>query len=357
MISPVTKIAMELHVLVIDDQASNALLVAEILSGIGPNVRVSTFNQPLDAMRYAEAHCLDLVVTDYSMPDIDGIEVIRLLRRMEHLAELPIVVITAIEDLKVRYAALDAGAADFLTRPINPRECQARCRNLLTMRSLQLQTQRHALVLEQRIAEVTEDLQNRNMEMLRRLAVVAEKRDTDTGQHLVRMSRYSAHLARTIGLDDSEVRTMEMAAPLHDIGKIGIPDDILLAQRPLTEKEQRVMRTHPSIGYQMLEGSKSDSMIMSAEIAHYHHECFDGTGYPAGLRGDDIPLPARIVAIADVWDALLSRRPYKMPWTLSASVDLIRNGAGTQFDPLLVDAFLSDLGALGAIREEVRDAA
>ena len=343
---------MRQNVLVIDDQTSNALLVAEILSGISADIDVVTFAQPLEAVRYAAENPLDLVITDFSMPEFDGLGVIRQLKRMEHLFDLPIVVVTALDDMDVRYAALDAGAADFLTRPINHRECQARCRNLLKMRLFQLQNKRHAEVLQQRVAEVSEDLQQRNMEMLQRLAVVAEKRDSETGQHLLRMARYSMLLAREVGFSEAEVHVIGMAAPLHDIGKIGIPDEILLAPRRLSESELVVMRTHPVIGYEMLQGSTSESMKMSADIAHYHHERFDGSGYPTGLRGQDIPLSARIVAVADVWDALLSTRPYKTPWTEEAAVDLLRRGAGVQFDPRLVDAFLANLNTLREIRSE-----
>jgi len=343
---------MRQNVLVIDDQRSNSLLIAEILSGISASVAIRTFDQPLEAVKYAADHALDLVVTDFSMPDLDGIGVIRLMKQMDHLVDLPIVVVTASEDLAIRYAALDAGAADFLIRPINPRECQSRCRNLLNMRAFQLQNKRHAEILQQRVAEVTEDLQSRSMEMLRRLAVVAEKRDSETGQHLVRMARYSKLLARETGFSETEVHVIGMAAPLHDIGKIGIPDEILLAPRRLTDSELVIMRTHPDIGYEMLQGSTSESMKMSADIARYHHERFDGGGYPLGLRGADIPLSARIVAVADVWDALLATRPYKKPWTEDAAIELLRRGAGTQFDPTLVDAFLANLDTLRTIRLE-----
>lgn len=348
---------MRQNVLVIDDQTSNALLVAEILSGISTDIDVVTFTRPLEAVRYAADHPLDLVITDFSMPELDGLGVIRLLKRMEHLFDLPIVVVTALGDMDVRYAALDAGAADFLTRPINHRECQSRCRNLLKMRLFQLQNKRHAEVLQQRVAEVSEDLQNRNMEMLQRLAVVAEKRDSETGQHLLRMARYSTLLAREAGFSEANVHVIGMAAPLHDIGKIGIPDEILLAPRRLTESELRIMRTHPEIGYEMLQGSTSESMKMSADIARHHHERFDGSGYPLGLRGQDIPLSARIVAVADVWDALLSTRPYKRPWTEEAAIDMLRRGAGAQFDPMLVDAFLANLDTLRSIRREAAQSA
>jgi response regulator RpfG family c-di-GMP phosphodiesterase len=301
---------MRQNVLVIDDQTSNAMLVAEILSGISMDIDVVTFAQPLEAVRYAAENPLDLIITDFSMPELDGLGVISRLKRLEHLFDVPIVVVTAHEGMDVRYAALDA------------------------------------------VAEVTEDLQSRSMEMLRRLAVVAEKRDSETGQHLVRMARYSKLLARETGFSESEVHVIGMAAPLHDIGKIGIPDGILLAPRRLSDSELAIMRTHPDIGYEMLQGSTSESMKMSADIARYHHERFDGSGYPLGLRGEDIPLSARIVAVADVWDALLTARPYKRPWTEEAAIDMLRRGAGAHFDPTLVDAFLANLEALRSIRHE-----
>lgn len=346
---------MSQRAIVIDDQSSNLLLVSEILSGIAPDLEITTFIDPREAIRCAATAAVDLVVTDFSMPLMNGIDVIRELRLMEHLADLPIVMVTAMDDMDLRYAALDAGASDFLTRPINARECQARCRNLLRMHALQIQTRRHAEILSLRVAEVTSDLQNRNMEMLQRLAVAAEKRDTDTGAHLVRMSRYSAMLAETIGFSEMDVHVIAMAAPLHDIGKIGIPDGILLAPRRLTESELLIMRTHPEIGHDMLRGSTSEAMKMSADIARHHHERFDGGGYPDRLGGEDIPLSARIVAVADVWDALLSPRPYKRPWTEDEAITLLRNGAGTQFDPELVDTFLGELDKLRRIRREVAD--
>jgi len=343
---------MRQNVLVIDDQTSNAMLIAEILSGISLDIDVVTFVRPLEAVRYAAENPLDLVVTDFSMPELDGLGIIRQLKGMEHLFDVPIVVVTAHEGMDVRFAALDAGAADFLTRPINQRECQSRCRNLLRMRMFQLQNKRHAEVLQQRVAEVTEDLQSRTMEMLRRLAVVAEKRDSETGQHLVRMARYSKLLARETGFNDAEVHVIGLAAPLHDIGKIGIPDGILLAPRRLTDGELAIMRTHPDIGYEMLQGSTSELMKMSADIARHHHEWFNGGGYPLGLRGEEIPLSARIVAVADVWDALLTTRPYKRPWPEEAAIDHLRGGAGAQFDPMLVEAFLANLESLRSIRHE-----
>lgn len=336
-------------VMIVDDQSSNLHLLSELILGVVPDARITTFGSPFDALNFAAEHHLDLVLTDYRMPEINGIGVIARLRAYPHLGELPIVMVTAVEDMAVRYDALDAGANDFLTRPINLRECGARCRNLLTLRAYQLQTLQHAQVLETRIAEVLASEYENKMAMLHHLARVAEMRDSDTGEHLIRMSRYSALLARRIGLDDATVQLVSLAAPLHDIGKIAIPDSILLAPRRLTPDELEIMRTHSVRGHEMLNGSKADSMKMSADIARHHHERYDGKGYPDGLGGEDIPLSARIVAIADVFDALMSKRPYKVAWSLDEIRDWMDSQSGKHFDPVLLDAFLGDLPSLETV--------
>jgi two-component system, response regulator RpfG len=336
-------------VLIIDDQSTNLHLMTEVVHAVAPGARVATYNRPIDALAFAAENHIDMVLTDYRMPEMNGIGVIRQLRAYPHLAELPIVMITAVEDLSVRYEALDIGANDFLTRPINLRECCARCRNLLTMRIYQLQARQHTRLLEERIAEVVASEREQKMATLQHLARVAEMRDSDTGEHLLRMARYSALLARCVGLDDAKVHLVSMAAPLHDLGKIAIPDNILLAPRRLTPEELAIMRTHSMRGYEMLSGSRADSMQMSAAIARHHHERYDGKGYPDGLAGEDIPLWARIVAIADVFDALMSKRPYKAAWNFAEVLDWMRSESGKHFDPVLLDAFLSDLPALQGI--------
>lgn len=328
-------------VMIVDDQFTNLHLMTEVVHAVAPEARVSTFSRPTEALSFAAENHLDLVLTDYRMPEMTGIGVIRQLRAYPHLAELPIVMVTAVEDMAVRYEALDVGANDFLTRPINLRECCSRCRNLLTMRAYQLQNRQHALILEERITEVLASEREHKMEMLQHLARVAEMRDSDTGEHLVRMSRYSALLARRIGLDDATVHLVSMAAPLHDLGKIAIPDEILLAPRALTRDELVVMRGHSIRGYEMLSGSRAYSMQMSADIARHHHERYDGGGYPDGLAGEEIPLSARMVAIADVFDALMSKRPYKAAWEFSEVLIWMRSEAGKHFDPALLEAFLS----------------
>lgn len=329
-------------IMIVDDQSTNCHLLAEISYGFCPAGNILSFDDPLAAVAYANSHQVDLVLTDYRMPQMNGVMLIRSLRAMKHLIDPPIICITAIDDQQVRYDALNAGANDYLSRPIDYLECAARCRNLLNMRRFQLATLQHTKELEERVEQVIQDLEKKKMETLFRLAKVAEQRDTDTGAHLNRIGRYSALLSRRMGCDESFMAILEMAAPLHDIGKVAIPDSILLAKRSLTPEEWDIMQTHTIIGHAMLSGGDSEHMMVAAEIARSHHEKFDGSGYPDGLSGQDIPISARILAVVDVYDALTSKRPYKEAWSGKNAREYLRQQAGKHLDPELVNIFLAD---------------
>jgi response regulator RpfG family c-di-GMP phosphodiesterase len=337
------------EIMIVDDQSANLHLLAEIARGFCPGARIVTFDNPLAAVSHAGTNALDLILTDYRMPQMDGVMLIRTLRALPNQEEVPIICVTASDDRHIRYEALDAGANDYLSRPLDYRECAARCRNLLNMRRLQLVTMDHAKALEERVEQVVQDLQRKKMDTLFRLAKVAEQRDPDTGAHLGRIGRYSRLLARRIGCDDAWIDMLELAAPLHDIGKVAIPDNILLAERRLTEDEWSVMKTHTLIGYTMLAGTESEDLLLAAEIARSHHEKFDGSGYPDALAGTAIPLSARILAVVDVYDALTSKRPYKEAWPLEQARDYLRRESGKHLDPELVSAFLTDFDAIAEI--------
>ncbi len=328
-------------VLIVDDQPTNCHLLTEIARGFCPEGQIVAFCDPFAAVEFAQGHDVDLVLTDYRMPQMTGVELVRALRRLEHLHEPPIVCITAVEDVQIRYEAFDAGANDYLNRPLDYRECAARCRNLLNMRRFQLATLQHAQSLERKVEQVVQDLQKKKMDTLLRLAKVAEQRDTDTGAHLSRIGRYASVLSRGLGFDDNYASMIELASPLHDIGKVAIPDSILLARRTLTVEEWEVMRTHTIIGHAMLAGGDSEPLMVAAEIARSHHEKFDGSGYPDHLAGNDIPVSARILAVVDVYDALTSRRPYKEPWSYEQAEGYLREQSGKHLDPDFVQAFLS----------------
>jgi two-component system response regulator RpfG len=262
-----------------------------------------------------------------------------------------------VNDREVRYRALEAGATDFLIRPIDRLECGARCRNLLSLRRHEIQKKNRTRVLEQKIDEATRELRRREVDTLFRLAKAAEQRDKVTGLHLVRMAKYSALIARGVGLSQGEQDVIELASPMHDIGKIGIPDRILQHPGALEAYDLEVMRTHARIGYDLLKDSSSGYLQTAAVIALGHHERYDGSGYPTGLRGEHIPLEARIVAVADVYDALTSVRPYKAAWPIDRALEYVREQGGRHFDPGLVEVLFAVHDEVVAIGEKFADPA
>jgi two-component system response regulator RpfG len=316
---------------------------------------VEGFARPVDAVLWATRHIADLVVIDYMMPEMNGIELAKRLRALPGYEHVPIMMVTAHDDRKVRYDALDAGVTDFLIKPVDARECMARCRNLLTLRRQQLALEDKRRLLEGMVEEATREVRDREKETLMRLARAGEFRDEETGYHLVRMAHYSRLIADTIGLEREEAETIELAAPLHDIGKIGIPDQILLKKDRLDGMEWDTMRSHPLIGHEILKGSASKYVRMGSLIALGHHEKYDGSGYPNGLVSDHIALCARIVAVADVYDALTSARPYKKAWNSEEAFAFLRQQRGKHFDPHLVDAFIGVQRVVERIQREMRD--
>ncbi len=344
-----------LKILVIDDQSTGRIVLSEIMRGLDSSLEVTTFADPLEAIEFARRHAVDMVLTDYKMPNLDGIEVIRRLRRIFGYEDVPIVCITVVNDREVRYRALEAGATDFLIRPIDRLECGARCRNLLSLRRHEILKKNRTRILEQKIDEATRELRRREVETLFRLAKAAEQRDKVTGMHLVRMAKYSALIAKGVGLSSAEQDAIELAAPMHDIGKIGIPDRILQNPGRLDGNDLRVMQSHARIGYDMLKDSSSGYLQMAAVIALGHHEKYDGSGYPTGLRGEHIPLEARIVAIADVYDALTSVRPYKPAWPVEEALTYMDEHAGQHFDPKLVEILSREREEVLSIGERFAD--
>jgi response regulator RpfG family c-di-GMP phosphodiesterase len=267
------------------------------------------------------------------MPEMDGLEFIRRIRAHRDRDDLPILMVTASHERDVRYNALDCGASDFLTKPIDGREFEARLRNMLKLREARLASEHRAETLAAEVRRATADILDRERETITRLSRAAEFRDPETGAHIQRMSHYSALIARALGLGEGLAEALLMAAPMHDVGKLGIPDTILLKPGRLTPEEFAVMKRHPQIGHDILKGSSSSILRLGATIALTHHEKFDGSGYPHGLAGESIPIEGRIVAVADVFDALTSSRPYKPAWPMSRAISLLREGRGSHFDP------------------------
>lgn len=342
-------------VLILDDQATSRTILAQVVRGIGSGIIVQEETSPSAALAWAVAHPADLVLADYLMPDMNGVEFIKRLRLLPGYQLVPVIMITIKQDMETRYAALDAGMTDFLTKPVDMRECLSRCRNLLTLRQQQLALEDKSRSLETLVGQATEEIHQREKETLMRLARAGEYRDTDTAKHLLRMSRYSRLLAEAFGLPEEEAELIELAAPLHDIGKIGIPDSILRKNGPLSEEETTIMRRHPIIGHDILENSPSKYLRLGGEIALAHHERYDGSGYPFGTSGQEIPLSARIVAIADVLDALTSVRPYKSAWSIESAMQYILAQSGRHFDPELVKIMLTLGEAVQKIQLEFAD--
>jgi putative two-component system response regulator len=297
----------------------------------------------------------DLIIVDYMMPELDGIEFIRLVREMPGRQLVPILMITANDQKQIRYSALDIGANDFLTKPIDKVEFLARARNMLSLNEARKHMADHASWLAGEVRKATQEIVQRERETVFRLAKAAEYRDPETGAHILRMAHYSRLIARELGLSEEDQQLLLEAAPMHDIGKVGIADKILLKPGRLSAEEFEIMKQHAIFGYELLAGSSSRLLQVAAEIAKGHHEKFDGSGYPAGVSGDDIPIFSRIVAVADVFDALTSERPYKKAWEMEAAADFLRSGAGTHFDPACVKAFLSSWSDVQLVRSKYQE--
>jgi two-component system, response regulator RpfG len=342
-------------VLIVDDLFSSRLLLAEIVRQIDGKLNLELFDTPSRALEYARNNRVDMVLTDYKLPEFDGVQLVRQIRSLPHCIDVPIVVITVVDDRRVRYEALEAGATDFLIKPLDEHETRARCANLLDLRRHKIVLSDQARVLQYQVDKSVAEIHERELETLSKLAKAGEFRDRTTGNHLTRMARYSALIGTNLGLAPETVHVLEVAAPMHDIGKIGIPDSILLKEGPLTPEEDGVMKTHPRIGYDILKGSPSKYLSMGAIIALGHHEKFDGSGYPNGLHGEDIPIVGRVVAVADVFDALVSERPYKHAWTIEEGFAYLQGQKGKHFDPRCVEAFISGEARVREIRQQYAD--
>jgi len=340
------------RILVIDDEQANVRLLERILEGAG-YARVRSTTDPEAVLGLVETFRPDLLLLDLKMPRMDGFEILGLLPSVvPSLPDLPVLVLTADAGQEVKRRALAGGARDFLTKPFDVDEVLLRIANMLDIRFLTLSLQIENTTLEERVRDRTRELEESHIETFERLALAAEYRDDDTGQHTRRVGRMAALLAQELGLGDEDVRLLEPAAGLHDVGKIGIPDSILLAPRKLTVEEFDVVKTHTTIGAKIMSGSRSPLMMMAEEIAWSHHERWDGNGY-VGAVGVEIPLMGRITTVADVFDALTHERPYKEAWPLGEAIAEIQAQRGRQFDPHVVDAFLTiqeqvALAALGA---------
>jgi len=327
------------RILVVDDQETNALLLQAVLARAGYTA-VETMSDPMAVLARCAQEPPDLLLLDWHMPGRSGAEI---LEDIAFLTEepnwMPVLVLTADVAPDTKRRALSLGARDFLTKPIDVPEVLLRVRNLLQTRYLRVELQKNNDLLHERVSLRTQELEDAKLEILDRLALAAEYRDDATGQHAYRIGRTSELIALELGLETHQAALIGQAARLHDIGKIGIADDLLLKPGKYTAEELGAMELHPAIGARILSGSTNELLRMAEQIALTHHERWDGSRYPLGLAGEEIPLAGRIVAVADVFDALTHERPYKEAWSISDAVAEIVSQSGRQFDPAIVEAF------------------
>lgn len=329
-------------ILVVDDSSDNIDVLINILSD---KYSLKVAKNGEIALKIAMKFVPDIILLDIKMKGMDGYTVCSKLKADVRTKDIPVIFVTSLDDVDDETKGFKLGAVDYITKPIRPIVVLARIET-----HLQLYDQNRAL--ERKVHERTFALHESRLEIIRRLGLAAEFRDNDTGMHIIRMSGYCSILSKAIGLDDEVVNLVYNATPMHDVGKIGIPDSILFKPGKLTPAERKIMEKHSEFGAKIL-GEHSDPLLrMARDVALSHHEKWDGSGYPMGLKGEEIPLVGRIVAVADVFDALTSKRPYKEAWTESEAVAYIREQAGKHFDPALVSAFLDNLDKIRTMKRQ-----
>jgi putative two-component system response regulator len=342
-------------ILIVDDEPANVKLLEKILQRQGyRNIQSTCDSREVTAL--CDTTRFDAFLLDIRMPHLSGFDVMEQLQQRFKDDYLPVLVLSAQPDMETRLKALSLGAKDFLTKPFDQLEAVTRIHNLLEVRLMHNRVRDQNRLLEQEVKTRTDELYRTRQEVIRRLGLAAEYRDNETGNHIIRMSKYAHLLALAYGLNEQDAEIILNAAPMHDIGKIGIPDRILLKTGKLDPEEWRIMQTHVQMGANILSGSPTELMRTARTIAQHHHEKWDGTGYPNGLREEGISIAGRICALADVFDALTSQRPYKPAWTVEDTLAYIAAESGKHFDPKLASLMKKNLPEVLVIKGEYADA-
>jgi len=342
------------RIFIIDDEPANLKLLDKMLVSQGYLERV-LIQDPREVLdRYQEARP-DLILLDINMPHLNGYQVMEQLKALNDPCLPPIVILTAQQGRDYLLKALSTGARDYIGKPFDRAELLMRVRNLLDAQLGHRMLHEQKDVLEEMVRLRTEELNHSRLQVVQRLGRAAEYRDNETGYHTIRMSQTSALLAQKLGWSTTDTEMMLNASPMHDIGKIGIPDHILLKPGKFEPAEWEIMKSHAAIGAELLDGDDSPLLRLAREIALSHHEKWDGSGYPNGLAGEAIPQSGRIAAVADVFDALTSSRPYKRAWTVEAAEAFVRDNTGSHFDPTVVACFLANLPEILAIRDRYQE--
>jgi putative two-component system response regulator len=343
-----------MKVVIIDDNEMNVALLKNLVARALHEEPVC-FLVSAEALEWCRTNEADLILVDYMMPSPDGLEWIQLFRQIEGRAETPVVMITAVNEKDIRYKALQSGANDFLNKPVDTTEFLARAKNMLVLRKWQKELSNRAEWLAAEVRKATADILAREREVIFHLTKAAEYRSPETGSHIVRVALYSREIAKHLGLSETEQDLIFNASPMHDIGKVGTPDLVLHKGDKLDEDEFAIMKEHTVMGYEILQSSESKLLQFAAQIALTHHEKYNGTGYPRGLKGDEIPLVSRICTLSDIFDALTTERIYKPAWTVDQALTEIDNLNGTTLDPKIVDAFKKALPDILTIRKDYAD--
>ena len=358
---------LDAKLMIVDDEPINIKVVRKYLQGTGYRNFVTT-SDSTQAMDMLRAEQPDAVLLDVMMPQINGLQILEWIRQDERFRHTPVLILTASSDAPTKLSALELGATDFLAKPVDPHELMPRLRNVLTVKTHQDYLAGYSVKLEREVQKRTAEVEMSRLRVIQCLARAGEYRDDTTGRHVIRVGRCARILATELGYSPMKSAMVELAAQLHDIGKIGIPDAILLKPGKLTSQEYAVIRKHCEYGKAIIDPTTdseaelarkysdlglmprqsfdSPLLTMAASIAMTHHERFDGSGYPIGIRGEAIPLEGQITAIADVFDALHSSRPYKAAFPTEKCLEILRSGRGTEFDPSILDALLSRLAEI-----------
>lgn len=332
-------------VLIVDDSPESIDVLRGVLAS---EFRVCVAINGAKALDIAPSLHPDVILLDVMMPGMDGYETCRRLKAIDSLALVPIIFVTTMGETDSQLRGLELGAVDYITKPYAASLVRSRVRT-------QVSLYRYCTRLQHMVDERTQELLNTRLEIIRRLGRAAEYRDNETGMHVLRMSHITRLLALAHGMAPVRAEVLFQAAPMHDVGKIGTPDHVLLKPGPLTPEEWEVIKLHTTIGAEIIGKHPSELMTTARTVALYHHERWDGTGYPEGLQGEAIPIEARIVAIADVFDALLSQRPYKKAWSIDETLKYISEKSGSQFEPGLIETFMSILPQCLLVRDQYRD--
>jgi len=334
--------------LIVDDVPNNLKILSTYLKKHNFKIRVAIDGE--DALEQVSRVLPDLILLDIMMPNMDGFETCRRLKANKNTRDIPVIFTSALSEEVDKIAGLEIGAVDYITKPFLQGEVLARIKAHLSLKKLRTQIKNQNLILEQKVKQRTQELEETRLQLISSLGRASEFRDNETGMHIIRMSQCSKRLAEAAELSAAECNLVFNASPMHDVGKIGIPDNILLKPGRLDEREWEIMKTHTIIGEKILSGNSSELLRTASILARSHHERWDGSGYPDGLKGENIPMISRITAICDVFDALLSKRPYKNPWTIEETVAYLKAGRGKHFDPHLLDLFFNCLDDMLTIR-------